>query len=228
MYSLDPRVSSSRWSSSCKLLEYRKRGSRRSDSWSSCGTSGKDSGYQDRQRRKKRKNRETVSQNLMRSSLIPPPFCLLLHSSPFLLLYTPHSGITDTHLLLSLHSARTDTHTRSGDLHLAVLLPVLQSQCIRDCMCVCVCGIGRERVGWWVDGWVKRKREEEEEKEDEKGVVCKLPGKVQSWWATSSANTLPTCPPQTGSLDTELLHNLNGFGRPKRGGELWNNNALWF
>lgn len=57
------------------------------------------------------------------------PFTLL---SPPLLPYTPHSSITDTHSLLSLHSPGTGTHTRSGDLHLAVLLLLLQSLCIRD------------------------------------------------------------------------------------------------
>ena len=64
------------------------------------------------------------------SSLISP---LLLPStlSPPGLPHTPHSSITDTHSLLSLHSPGTGTHTHSGDLHLAVL-PLLQSRCIRD------------------------------------------------------------------------------------------------
>lgn len=36
-----------------------------------------------------------------------------------------------------------------------------------ECMCVCVCKKGRERVGWWADGWVgvysKGRQQEEEE-----------------------------------------------------------------
>lgn len=64
------------------------------------------------------------------------PFTLL---SPPLLPYTPHSSITDTHSLLSLHSPGIGTHTHSGDLHLAVLLLLLQSLCIRDWVYVCMC-----------------------------------------------------------------------------------------
>lgn len=53
---------------------------------------------------------------------------------PFLPFYsvlpcTPHSSITHTH---PLHSPGMGTHTRSGDLHLAVPLLLLQSLCIRD------------------------------------------------------------------------------------------------
>ncbi|KAM7408563.1 hypothetical protein PAMA_002335 [Pampus argenteus] len=44
MYSLGARVPSSHGSSSHRLQEDRVRGSQCSDSWSSCGTSGKDSG----------------------------------------------------------------------------------------------------------------------------------------------------------------------------------------
>lgn len=68
--------------------------------------------------------------------LTDTPLLAFTPISPPLLPHTPHSSITDTRLLLSLHSPGTGTHTRSGDLHLAVLLLLLllllQSLCIRD------------------------------------------------------------------------------------------------
>lgn len=141
------------------------------------------------------------------------PFTLL---SPPFLLCTPHSSITDTHSLLSLHSPGIGTHTHSGDLHLAVLLPLLQSLCIRDWVYVCMCKEGRERVGWWVDEWVDmaeggRRRRRRSRRRRGEGW-----GKVQSRWAASSAKTPLTCPPQ--AVDTELLYNLKSFTKQKRGG----------
>lgn len=84
----------------------------------------KDSGYRDEKRKKQKRH---SLKNLIWSSLISPflPFTLLSF-------FTPHSSTTDTHSLLSLHSPGIGTHTRSGDLHLAVLLLLLQSLCIRD------------------------------------------------------------------------------------------------
>lgn len=65
--------------------------------------------------------------------LTDTPSCLLPCSLPLVsLIHLIQASLTDTHSLLSLHSPGIGTHTRSGDLHLAVLLLLLQSLCIRD------------------------------------------------------------------------------------------------
>ena len=128
MYSAGARAPSSHWSSSHRLREDTERGSRCSDSWSSCDTSGKDSGYRDGRG-------EKAERHCLRTSSGPhrdPPPAFYPDLSPSSFPSTPHSSITDTHSLLSLHSPGIGTHTRSGDLHLAVLLLLLQSLCIRD------------------------------------------------------------------------------------------------
>ncbi|MED6238970.1 hypothetical protein ATANTOWER_000034 [Ataeniobius toweri] len=109
--------------------------------------------------------------------MYPPLFLFPFYSNPPLFPpgfpQTSYSSITHTHPLSFLHSPGTGTHTRSGDLHLTLLL-LLQSLCIQDSVRVYVCGKSRERGGL-VGGWKGM------EEVEQGGMVRKLLGKVQSW-----------------------------------------------
>lgn len=155
MYSLGAWAPASHWSSSHRLQEDTERGSRCSDSWSSCDTSGKESGY----RHRKGKNAERHCLNTSSGPHWYPLSCLLLCSlPPFSCVQLIQASLT---LIppLSLHSPGIGTHKRSGDLHLAVLLLLLQSLCIRDCVCVYVREAARGWAGGWMSGWIWQREE---------------------------------------------------------------------
>lgn len=151
MYSVGAGASAIRWSSSYRLREDTERGSRCSDSWSSCNTSGKDSSYWDWKKKKAERHCLKHSSGPL-GYPYPVLYCAL---SPFLL-WTPHSSFTGTHLILSPRTHREQAH--AGEISISRCCCSCCNPCafVIECMCVCVCKKGRKRVGWWVDEWVDR------------------------------------------------------------------------
>lgn len=116
------RVPSSLWSSARRVGEDRERGSQCSDSWSSCSTSGKDSGYRDG--RGGKADRQCLQCTVIYSPLSSSCLFTPLSSPPLLSL---------KHLIqasLTLIHSRPRTHQEQALTHAAEIS-------ISHCCCCC-------------------------------------------------------------------------------------------
>lgn len=102
----------------------------------------------------RKKSRKTLPQNLIGSSLISLP-CLLLCALPlFSLIHLIQASLTLIRSCPCTHREQALTHAAEISISRCCCCCCNPCAFVIECMCVCVYKKGRERVGWWVDGWV--------------------------------------------------------------------------
>lgn len=151
MYSVGARESSSHCSSSHRLQD-RERASRCSDSWSSCGTSGRDSGYRDGRGRKADRHRLRTSPGPL---WYPPPalYSALSPSSPSYTLFKHHwHSVAPVPALTGHKHSHTQRRSPSRGAAAVAAIPVHSWLSVYVYVCV------RKAEGGWAGGWIWQRK----------------------------------------------------------------------